>query len=158
MRPDELAVHVVDSVVEPLEWGARTYTIMRLPEEVADAVRAAGAKRVRGTADGAPLELALTRAPVVEGTFLWAGKGLLRQIGARAGDPVTLRIHAVADDDVPVPADVMEALDAAAVVELWEELTPGRRRSLLYPVSTARSSATRERRVAALVDAVVTHG
>ena len=58
--------------VEPLVWGRATYTILRLPDHV---VRDLGrTRRVEGEIAEHPVNLALSRAPVVEGVFLWTGQ------------------------------------------------------------------------------------
>lgn len=72
-----------DGVVEPVNWGKATYTILRLPEA---AVTALGAtKRVEGEIGEHWVNLALSRAPVVEGVFLWAGASLLERTGIVPG-------------------------------------------------------------------------
>ncbi len=40
-----------------------------------------------------PVNLALTRAPVVEGVFLWAGASLLDRTGIAPGQPVEVRLR-----------------------------------------------------------------
>lgn len=151
MEP-ETPVVVFTGVVEPVVWGDRTYTVLRVPDELAEAARAAGTHRVGGTVEDVEVDLALTRAPVVDGAFLWAGSSLLRRLGVAAGDPVEARLRPVDPDHVPVPEDLADALAAAGRRDAWDALTPGRRRGLLQPLATARTEATRARRVAALVE------
>jgi hypothetical protein len=138
--------------VEPVEWGRATYTILRLPPEVAAALHPA--RRVEGEISDHPVNLALTRAPVVEGVFLWAGASLLDRIGIAPGEPVEVRLRPAPDDRVDIDPDVEAALREAGQTAAWEGLTPGRRRSLLYLVSTAKTAPTRARRIADLVAGV----
>ncbi|MEJ8562768.1 DUF1905 domain-containing protein [Yoonia sp. GPGPB17] len=61
-----------EAQVEPLEWGKSVYTILRLPDDVAEVLASQGAKRVEGEINDHPVNLALTKASVIEGVFLWA--------------------------------------------------------------------------------------
>jgi hypothetical protein len=137
--------------IETLEWGTSTYTIIRLPAEVASRLAAQGAKRVEGEINEHPVNLAPTQAPVIEETFLWTGKSLLDRVGLAPGDMVEVRLRKASDDEVELPGDVAAALRAAGASALWEALTPGRRRGLLYQIGTAKTQATRDRRIAKLI-------
>jgi hypothetical protein len=137
--------------VEPLVWGRATYTILRLPDDTAAALAAAGARRVEGEINDHPVNLALSRAPVVEGVFLWAGQSLLDRIGIAPGEPLEVRLRPAPDDAVDLPPDLAAALRRAGLTDTWEALSPGRRRGLLYRIDSARKAATRDKRIAALV-------
>jgi hypothetical protein len=136
-----------EGVVEPLVWGTSTYTILRLPEDVAAAM--ASAKRVEGEINEHPVNLALIRSPVVQGVFLWAGQSLLDRVGIVPGARPQVRLRAAPDDRVDAPDDVAHALQG--VMAAWQALTPGKRRGLLYQVDTAKTAATRAKRIAGLV-------
>ncbi|MGL5011691.1 MAG: YdeI/OmpD-associated family protein [Paracoccaceae bacterium] len=138
-----------EGVVEPLVWGRATYTILRLPEDVVVAL--GPTKRVEGEINDHPVNLALTKAPVVDGVFLWAGQSLLDRVGITPGEELEVRLRPAADDRVDVPEDVLAALRAGDATALWEALTPGRQRGLLYQISTAKTQATRAKRIAALM-------
>ncbi len=140
-----------DALVEPLFWGRNRYTVVRLPDELVVEAARAGTRRVAGDIDGVPVNVAITKAPVVDGAFLYAGAALLRRLGVDVGEPVTCRLEPADPDDVPVPDDVAEALEDAGRRDAWEALTPATRRRRLVPVDAARSAPTRARRVAELV-------
>ena len=140
-----------DGRIETLAWGASTYTILRLPDEVAARLAAEGAKRVEGEINEFPVNLAPTKAPVIEATFLWTGKSLLDRIGLAPGDAVEVRLRKAPDDEVDTPDDLSFALRAAGASHLWEALTPGRRRGMIYQIGTAKTQATRDRRIAKLI-------
>jgi hypothetical protein len=143
--------HVFDAVLEPLEWGRSTYVVVRLPVTVVDAAAACGTRRLAGRVDDVDVNLAITRADVIEDPFLWAGAGLRRRLGARPGDVVTCRLAPVDPDHVPVPPDVREAVAAAGVEPALASLRPAELRQRLVPVEDAVRPATRARRVADLV-------
>jgi hypothetical protein len=141
-----------EGVIEPVLWGETTYTILRLPEEIAAALEGAGAKRVEGEFAEHPVNLALTRAgPVGDFAFLWAGKSLLEATGLEPGEPFEVRLRPAPDDAVDTPDDVAHALRRADVTAAWEALTPGKRRGLIYKITTAKTQGTRDKRIAALV-------
>ena len=136
--------------VEPLTWGSATYTILRVPEDAAQVL--GKTRRVEGEIADHPVNLALSRAPVVEGVFLWAGRSLLDRIGIQPGEPVEVRLRAAPDDRVDLDPDIETALRAGDVMAAWETLTPGKRRGLLYQIATAKTEPTRQKRIQRLVE------
>jgi hypothetical protein len=135
--------------VVPLIWGRATYTILPVPAAI---VRDLGpCRRVEGEIAEHPVNLALSRAPVVEGVFLWAGQTLLDRIGIQPGEPIEVRLRPAPDDRVDLDPDVEAALRAAGVLERWDSLTPGKRRGMLYQVAVAKTEPTRQKRIAKLV-------
>lgn len=138
--------------IEPVVMGKATYTILRLPADAAALLAAQGAKRVEGEIDEHPVNLALSRVPVIEGDFLWTGKSLLDRIGLLPGATVEVRLRPAPDDGVDLPDDLALALRQGDATDLWERLTPGKRRGALYQLSTAKTEATRAKRIARLID------
>ncbi|WP_374433974.1 YdeI/OmpD-associated family protein [Tabrizicola sp.] len=136
--------------VEPLTWGGSTYTILRLPEDVAQSL--GKTRRVEGEIAEHPVNLALCRAPVVEGVFLWTGQSLLDRIGIQPGEPIEVRLRPAPDDRVDLDPDIEAALLAGGILSVWESLTPGRRRGLLYQIATAKTEPTRQKRIRRLVE------
>ena len=145
---------VFEATVEPVEWGRATYTLLRLPEDAAEALLAQGAKRVEGEIDDHPVNLALSRAPVVEGVFLWAGASLLDRLGISPGEVLEVRLRPAPDDQVDTPEDVAVALRAAEMTAVWETLTAGKRRGMLYQIGTAKTAPTRAKRIDAMIQSL----
>jgi hypothetical protein len=135
--------------VEPLAWGRSTYTILRLPDTVVTAL--GKSRRVEGEIAEHPVNLALSRAPVVEGVFLWTGQSLLDRIGITPGELVEVRLRPAPDDRVDLDPDIEAALRSAGVMDHWEALPPGKRRGLLYQIATAKTEKTRSTRISKLV-------
>ena len=134
---------------ETITWGRATFTILPLPE---NAVAALGpTRRVEGEIDEHTVNLAITRAPPVEGAFLWAGQGLLDRLGVVPGQAVAVRLRPAPGDAVDVAPDVADALLAGGVTAAWAALTPGKQRGLLYQIDTAKTAPTRQKRLAARV-------
>lgn len=138
-----------DGRIEPLEWGRKTYTILRLPPPVMAALGAA--KRVAGEIADYPVNLAVTRAPVLSDPFLYAGKTFLSAAGLEPGDVVEVRLCPVDPNLVETPDDVAHAIRATGRWELWDDTPPGQKRALLHTVETAKRPETRQRRIAALI-------
>lgn len=143
-----------DGRIEPMEWGKNTYTVLRLPPKVSDALQSDGARRVEGEINDHPVNLALTKAPVIDGLFLYAGKTLLDEIGIAPGDPVEVRLRKADPTSVDVPRDVVLALRSAGMSDAWEAQTPGKQRGLLQPVRAAKRAETRAKRIEKLIDAL----
>lgn len=139
----------LEGVVEPVVWGKATYTLLRLPDAVVEAL--GGAKRVEGEINAHWVNLALSRAPVVEGVFLWAGQSLLDRLGIVPGEVLEVRLRPAPDDQVDTPEDVAAALRAGGMMAEWEALTAGKRRGMLYQIGTAKTAPTRAKRIDAMI-------
>lgn len=141
-----------EGIVEPVVWGKATYTVLRLPEAAVAALD--GAKRVEGEINEHWVNLALSRAPVVDGVFLWAGATLLDRVGIAPGETVEVRLRKSPDNQVDTPDDVAAALRAADRTAVWDALTAGKRRGMLYQIGTAKTAATRAKRIDAMIQSL----
>lgn len=130
-------------------WGRSTYTILRIPAQVPRQL--GSSRRVEGEINDHPVNLALTRAPVFEDTCLYAGKSLLQKAGIEPGQWIEVRLRPANSDLVAVAQDVTQAIFAANLTEQWQTLTPGKQRGLLHGVETAKTPATRSKRITALL-------
>lgn len=134
----------------PLIWGDKTFTICPLPDEVVQALN--GAKRVEGEFADHPVNLALSQSPEFDGVFLWAGQTLLDATRLSPGESFEARLRPADPNAVDTPADVTTALMQHGLVAAWEALTAGKRRALLYQVSTAKRAETRAKRIKSLIE------
>ena len=140
--------------IVPMEWGTSVYTVLPLPDHISKALSAEGAKRVEGEINDHPVNLALTKAPVMDATFLYTGKSVLKAIDATPGQTLFVRLRKADPDHVDVPTDVVNAVRSAELTVVWQKLTPGRKRGLLHSVATAKRAETRARRIASLLDEI----
>ncbi|MGR3511474.1 MAG: YdeI/OmpD-associated family protein [Paracoccaceae bacterium] len=138
--------------VEAIEWGRSVYTVLILPDHISSALASMGAKRVEGEINDHPINLGLSKADVIPGTFLWTGKSLLDAAGIEPGEPIDVRLRKADATHVDVPEDVTAALIKSAALTAWEALTPGKQRSHLHPITTAKRAETRAKRIAKLVE------
>ena len=143
--------HSFEAQIIPMEWGDSTYTVLPLPDDVTAALAAEGAKRVEGEINDHPVNLALTKAPVIAQTFLYTGKSLCRDIGIEPGVWLDVRLRKADPDHVDVPEDVVLALRQADASALWQALTPGKQRAALHQITSAKRAETRTKRLAALI-------
>lgn len=150
--------HEFEATVEAMAWGRSTYTVVRVPEALVVAVREAGTRRVAGTVEDVPVNLALQHVADLGEPFLYAGAALLRRARVEVGEPVRCVLAPVDPDEVLVPPDVEDALRRAGLLGLWSSTRPAVRRRLLQPVEAARREQTRAARVESLLDAVVQEG
>ncbi|NYF16699.1 hypothetical protein HDC37_001524 [Microbacterium sp. AK009] len=148
------APHEVTGFIEPMVWGRSRYTVLRIPPSLVEAADDAGTRRVAGRLEDVAVNLALTRAPVIDDTFVWTGSSLLRRLRLEVGDPVAGWLAPVDPDEVPVPDDLAEALSAAGLRERWDLQPPTTRRRQLVPIDGAATAATRHRRIEALLRAL----
>jgi hypothetical protein len=142
--------------VIPMEWGDNTYTVLPLPGEVTEALAKQGARRVEGEINDHPVNLALTKAPVIDQIFLYAGKTLLKDCDITPGEEIDVRLRKADPNDVETPSDVAQALRAAGASDAWNMLTPGKQRGLLHGINTAKRAETRSKRIAALIKDITT--
>ncbi|MEX0367728.1 MAG: YdeI/OmpD-associated family protein [Ruegeria sp.] len=139
-----------EGVIEPMEWGKNTYTIVRLPDDIAAGLPPK-TKRVEGEFGDFPINLALTKAPVIDGIYVYTGKTFLRDSGLEVGQPFDARVRPVDPDIVEVPEEVLAALRRAGRSADWSALSAGQQRSRLHLVNTAKRADTRAKRIAKLI-------
>jgi hypothetical protein len=140
------------AAVEPMVWGRAAFALLRLLPEVARVLQAALARRVEGEIAGHPGNLTLLRASEVDGVFLWAGNSLLDRLGAKPGERPEVRRRAAPPGAVDTPEGVEPALRRAGKTDAWRRLTPGKKRGALCQIDTARTGATRIKRIAAMIE------
>lgn len=141
--------------IEPLVLGNSTYTILRLPPQIADDLAKRGTKRVEGELAEHPINLALSRGAGVEGVFLWAGQSLLDRTSLFVGKVVEVRLRPAPDDLVDTPEDVLTALHQGDALARWGCLTPGKQRGLIYKISTAKTEPSRAKLITAMISSLL---
>ncbi len=75
------------------------------------------------------------------------------ELGVEIGDTVDAEIELDAEErETPVPDDLAAALKAAGLRAAFDGLAPSRRKEHVRGIVEAKQAATRERRIAAVVD------
>ncbi|MDX2159974.1 MAG: YdeI/OmpD-associated family protein [bacterium] len=123
-----------------------------IPQAVSAALRTAGITHVEGHLNAIPFRRALHTRP--DGTLcLKFGKGWLDKAELHPFMPVIIDF---APDHDPNHVDIPDELAAAfqddpEAEHLWMRLSPGRRRTLVYPIESAKRPETRIKRAKALI-------
>ncbi len=170
-------VHAFNAEVGVYDYGKYVYTVVYIPDEVASALPLEAFPRLRvgAAVNGAWLEGALmpdrvgsaqTRHLLEQGHasgqrvwYLLLPKGVLKRIGKTTGDAVRVELRVADQDFVEVPKALQDLLDGQPRLRaIWDALTPGKRRGLAHPVNTAKTPATRARRVEQLEIALLELG
>ena len=140
-----------DGRIIPTHWGDSVFTILPLPDEVATELKSQGAKRVEIELSDHPYNCALTKAPVIDQTFVYTGKRILAETGIEPGEEIFVRVRKADADMVEVPSDVQAAILQHGVIETWDKITPGRKRGMLHQVTSAKRPDTRAKRIEKLI-------
>lgn len=143
-----------DALIEPMPWGRNVYTVLRLDETLEAAAKEAGTRRVEGTIEDVAVNVGVNRADVIPDAFMYVGKSLQRRLGSRPGEVVRCRLRPADPTTVPIADDILQALSAAGLLAAFQRKTPAQRRRLLQPIEEAATSATRQRRTAALLSSL----
>jgi hypothetical protein len=85
--------------------------------------------------------------------YLQVPAKLLNQLDKQIGDIVEVDFEIANQDEVQVHPAIEEMLaDDSELRKIWERLTPGKKRSLMYPILTAKTDVTLEKRILVFTD------
>jgi hypothetical protein len=125
-------------------------TVIYLPDRLVEELQVRGKLRCKGKIGAA--RFAGAWMPSRGRWYLMVSRALLERSGYRAGDLAMVWFEVTPDDEVDVPEELAAALKAKKSLEKkWQALRPGTQRSFAYRVSSAKTLATRLRRVAEVV-------
>jgi hypothetical protein len=132
------------------------YNVLFLPADIAAALPLRQHPQLRIEGEIAELPMAGAFIPAGDGRhYVIVGPTIMRDAGLVIDQPVEMRFRVADQDAVDIPDALAAALrldDEASAA--WDALTTGRRRALAHLVGTARTDATRHRRVASVVLAI----
>lgn len=132
------------------------YTVVWLPADVLSALAVDGTPqlRIEGEIADIPVESALI--PAGGGRhYLMVSPAVLKSAGLALGDRVCVRFRRADPERVSVPPELAQALGRDRDADRrWHDLTAGRKRGLSHYVDSAKTPATRTRRVAAVLAAI----
>ncbi|MEM6308082.1 MAG: YdeI/OmpD-associated family protein [Pseudomonadota bacterium] len=136
----------------PMEWGTNVYTVLTIPQDVSTTLIGQNAKRVEVELNDHVFNMALTKAPVIDGLFVYTGKQVLSDADIEPHMELDIRIRKTDPDIVETPTDVMQAMRENDLTAVWEGLTPGRKRGMLHTVTSAKRPETRRARIEKLIE------
>ena len=123
-------------------WGNSNHHFLPVPEAVGDFFREQGIKRVQVQLDeSVPIHAALQRNRKA-GYLIGMGKRILKQTQTEPGQEVLVKIWPdEADYQAPMPESLAAVLETDPEAnEVFHALTPGRQRSMIYWVSSVKST------------------
>ncbi len=96
--------------ITPMVWGDSIFTVLPIPDDIANDLRSRNAKRIEVELNDTPYNLALTKAPVIDHTFVYTGKSVLKETGIEPGDMNDVRLRIANPNMVEELHDVLAAL------------------------------------------------
>lgn len=119
-----------------------------LPKEVSEKLPRRGRTTVTGTLNGHPFEVTLEPDGQLS-HWLRVPADLLESANVTFGDTVTFELAPIAEEPEPeVPADLLEALDAAPEARaVWDDTTTLARVDWVHWVVSAKQAKTRAKRI-----------
>jgi len=128
-----------------------------LPDDVDEALRFEGARRVVATLNGLTVRRGI-QSRTASGRHLALSRDLMRQLDVAYGDLVEVEMRADADPDHVELGELAAALAADPEAQArFDTFTPGKQRSLAHHVTSAKRTDTREARAADLARKIRTH-
>lgn len=161
--------------IDIYDFGTYFYTVIYIPDHIAEQLPLTDFPRLRVNAniEGYPTKGALMPDRVgskqtkhllqngkyKEGTKVWylqTPKALLKNISKTIEDTVNVELSIGDQDEVDMhPAQEDLLAQNQRLNEIWKGLTPGKRRSLAYPILKAKSDVTLEKRLAEFEDTLL---
>jgi hypothetical protein len=139
----------------PLERLKTDYTwyFVEFPHDVQKEFGTRGRVRMKGLVNGVAVDRALM--PQKSGVHIIILGGDIRRAAKlkKVGEPVTVEIWLDPEPDrVEIPEELAETLDFIPEMKTaWDKLTPGMQRNMSYWVGSAKTTATRAKRIAELL-------
>lgn len=132
------------------------YQVLFMPERLAQELPLHLNPRLRVRGEIVDIPVAGAWMPTGDGRHYFIVSPAVRKgTGARLGDMLDMRFVIDDQERVDVPAALEDALAAKPELRaVWQALSPGKRRGLAHQVAQAKSSATVERRVREVLDAL----
>ena len=156
--------HAFETRIATYDYGPYAYTVVYLPEETAARLPfdAHPRLRVEGEITDHPFTAAWqpvakgpdgyrqpTGAPAHGSHWLIIPKTLLEATRLQVGDEAELCFRIADQDAIDIPDELARALrEDETAREVWDALTPGKRRGYANLVSKPKRQATRERKAA----------
>lgn len=132
------------------------YQVLFMPVHLAEQLPLHTHPRLRVRGEIVDIPVAGAWMPAGDGRHYFIVSSAVRKgTEARQGDMLDMRFLIDDQDRVDVPAALEAALAAKPEMRaVWQGLSPGKRRGLAHQVAQAKSSATEQRRIQAVLDAL----
>ena len=148
--------HQFTAKITKRDFGRMYYTVVFAPKKTERELNLAKHPRLRikGKVAGVPFSGAFH--PNGGEWYLILSKRLLKDADVTMGEKISVDFEIADQDEVEVPEDLMAELKRRPeLLEAWEKVTPGKRRSLAIQVAKAKRVETREQRILQAIDQVM---
>lgn len=130
-----------------------SHHIIPIPEDIGSAIHAQLGKRVICEVNGKNIHCAVQKNQYL-GYFIGVGKGTQKKIGAESGEELALIIR---KDDTPYQMEMPEVLYEVLHTDpeglkAFENLTDGKKRSIMHQINSAKSIDTQINRSLKIVE------
>ncbi len=135
------------------DFGKIYYSVVYVPKRILSQLDFAESKRLRieGEIEGIRIEAALM--PIKGKWYLMVSKELQKLCGMTLGDRVRVSFDIANQHAITVPTELQFALEANdAAMNVWDNLTAGKRRGFCHRIASAKLLETRQRRVEETID------
>jgi Bacteriocin-protection, YdeI or OmpD-Associated/Domain of unknown function (DUF1905) len=157
--------HHFTATVDKYDFGTYFYTVVYLPQNIADTLPLQQYPRLRVDAeiDGHPVQGALM--PDTLGSpqtkhlsghpserrriwYLMVSKKVLTRIAKALGEEVHVQFSIADQNSVEVPGALQDMLEEnPRLQEIWQKLTPGKQRGFAHTIRSAKTEKTRLKRL-----------
>ena len=149
--------HQFEGVVEHHFVSTYRYTVVFLPAGLAAELPFDKHPRLRASGEINDVPFSAAWQPVRGRWYMMLSKRLLRDAELSVGDPADVRFRVEDADSVDVPVALADALAANATAgAAWAGLSAGKRRGFAHLVSSAKTAPTQQKRLAEVLQALVT--
>ncbi len=149
-------VHKFEGSVTRVSFGKLTFTVIFLPDEIYKKLKHNQKGRIRAevTIKGVSHHCGIQPAGE-DRYFIMLSKKLLKEMRLKVGDEIDVQIARTDPDRVDLPEELEQALKKdKGLKKSWEKLTPGRRRSYVHMISTAKLKETRLKRIRSIFESL----
>ncbi|MEM9948570.1 MAG: YdeI/OmpD-associated family protein [Cyanobacteria bacterium P01_D01_bin.36] len=147
---------IFDSPIVPHSFGTYNYAVVFLPEEMSEDLPFQQYPNLRIEAEVGSSPFSGAWRPTGGRWYLLLSKKFLKKSGFDIGDWVTVRFRIADQNAVDMPESLRLALEQDDHARaIWENLTPGKRRSFAYRVSSAKTAPTQARRVTEVLEKLI---
>ncbi|WP_198669280.1 YdeI/OmpD-associated family protein [Blastomonas sp. UPD001] len=136
------------------------YNVLFLPDALRSELPFGLYPRLRVDGEIADVPMSNAFIPAGDGrNYVIVAPNVLADAGVTLGNQVEMRFRVADQDRVDAPHELLAALSADSEAnELWQQLTPGRRRMVAQHVTSAKTVETGERRIQEALEAITKHG
>lgn len=154
-EPDDYFPFEFESEIVHHNVGTYRYTVVFLDQRLHDHLPLKEHPRLRISGELRDIPFDGAWQPVRGRWYLMLAKDQMRDGEFEIGDVVTVRFRVEDQDSVDVPRELERMLATNAdLTEAWKALAPGKQRGLAYQVSSAKTEATRSKRLRLVTDAL----